>query len=264
MRQYNVWQLGIILVQWQQAECTAGIHKNQGDALVPREMVEKAYKPFVEYTRRECELLQLQAGKDRCDKFLIALRDALPWSELGTQAKVLQEAIQAELLYRRFAFVPMEKAEIWDKRSVSWSRIWEKFQEAKVDSERAIDCYALEQNTACVFHLMRVAEFGLRALAKKLGVKLIDKGKPQPIEYATWEKVIVAIKNKLAAAHAMSKGPRQRSKLQFYSNAADHCTYIRDVWRNDVAHTRGNYNDGEALGVVTRVRQFMELLATSI
>jgi hypothetical protein len=59
----------------------------------------------------------------------------------------------------------------------------------------------------------------------------------------------------------MAKSPRRKQQLQFYSDAADQCTYIRDIWRNEVADTRGTYNDGESLGIMTRVRQFMQLPA---
>jgi hypothetical protein len=57
---------------------------------------------------------------------------------------------------------------------------------------------------------IRVAEFGLRNIARKVGVRLTDKHKPQPIEYATWDKVITAIKNKHTAAHAMPCQRMQR------------------------------------------------------
>jgi len=45
---------------------------------------------------------------------------------------------------------------------------------------------AIEANTAAVFHLMRVAEHGLRTLAYDRRIK-VPKG---PIELATWDDVI--------------------------------------------------------------------------
>ena len=61
----------------------------------------------------------------------------------------------------------------------------------------------------------------------------------------------------------MSKGRRKAAQLQFFSDAADQLTYIRDIWRNEVSHTGRRYNDSEAMAVMVRVRAFMELLATS-
>jgi len=216
---------------------------------------------MLQYSRDVCTRAELTAALNRIDKFESALRYNFTWQELYNQSKVLVEAIESELPFRRFAIVETAKANVLDHVSQDWGAVWGKFPDTKEDSERAIECYALEQNTACVFHLMRVAEHGLRIVARRVGVKLTDKGKPQPIEFATWEKVISAIKNKISLAHGMAKGSRRKQQLQFHSDAADQCTYIRDIWRNEVAHTRGVYNDGEALGIITRVRQFMELLA---
>jgi hypothetical protein len=262
MRHYNVWQLGIVLGFLGDAQAVAHFRKGTtSDSPVPRERIDQYYKPSVEYAQRQCADIELSAALHRCDLFLIALRDGILWSELGHQAQALLEAIEGELKYRRFAFVQTPKAKILDEFRKDWATVLETFPNAEEDVKHAVECYALEQNTACVFHLMRVAEHGLRAVGKRVGVKLTDKGKPQPIEFATWEKVIAAIKNKITAAHAMSKGVHRKQQLQFYSDAADQCAYIRDIWRNEVSHNRGSYNDGEAAGVMTRVRQFMELLA---
>ena len=48
-----------------------------------------------------------------------------------------------------------------------------KIRSAKGDIMDAVDAYALGLNTACVFHLMRIAEHGMRALARERKVKLI-------------------------------------------------------------------------------------------
>jgi hypothetical protein len=261
MRHYNVWQLGKVLAYWKEAECFCALNGNMGLA-VPSEMVEGSYKPMLKYTRQQCELLELGAALVRCDKFELYLRQpAVSWPEIRNQATVLTEAIEGELTYRRFAFVSTPKAKLLDEFRKDWATVLEKFPATEEDVQHSVECFALEQNTACVFHLMRVAELGLREVAKRVSVKLTDKGKPQPIEFATWDKVIQGINTKIIAARSMPHGPRKNKQLQFHSQAADQCTYIRDIWRNEVSHTRKSYNDGEASGVVTRVREFMELLA---
>jgi hypothetical protein len=121
------------------------------------------------------------------------------------------------------------------------------------------NCYAASQYTATVFHCMRVAEFGLRKLAANsfLRVKLMHKNKPCPIEYADWQKVIDAIRSKIARVRRRPVGPKREADLQFFSNAADHCEYMKDIWRNELAHTRRFYNSGEALSVINRVKDFV-------
>ncbi len=48
--------------------------------------------------------------------------------------------------------------------------------------------------------------------------------------------------------------------LQFYSAMADQCEYIKDIWRNEIAHTRRTYSKEEALGVINRVKEFVKEL----
>jgi hypothetical protein len=107
---------------------------------------------------------------------------------------------------------------------------------------------------------MRVSEHGLRALAKKVRVSLRDNNKPCPIEYATWNKVLEAVDNKIKTSRGKSAGPKKNGELMFYSDAASHCRHIRDIWRNEVSHTRTRYNEHEAFAAMNRVADFMKLL----
>ena len=261
MRHYNVWQLVTAVSMLSGTEALAA---KDGDGPVPRERIDQYYRPAIEYARQQCASSELSAAVVRCDRFLIALRNGLLWSDLKNQAKFLIEAIQGELRYRRFAFVPTAKATILDNVSKDWADAWAKFPSLKEDTERAIDCYVLEQDTASVFHLMRVAELGLRALANKLRVKVTHKGKTCPIEYGDWEKVITEIKNHIAQVRTLPAGPKKQAKLEFHSDAADHCVFMKDIWRNNVSHTRKAYNDSEALAVLSRVKGFVDFLATHI
>jgi hypothetical protein len=262
MRSYNVWQLAHSLAYLTQMQLDAEERlRAQEDAKVPVERMNNWYVPLLKLCQAECERLELTAAINRMHPFNLEIRQGISWSEMRNQAKALLEAIHSELCFRRFAFVTTAKATLHDTFALQWGVIWTQFPDVKEDSQDAVDCYALEKNTACVFHMMRVAEMGLRSIAKKVKVKLTDKKEPLPVEFATWNKVIDGIKTKIAAVRTKPKSTRQNEQLQFYSDAADQCTYIRDLWRNDVSHHRKSFNDGEALGVLTRVQQLMEFLA---
>ena len=110
---------------------------------------------------------------------------------------------------------------------------------------------------------MRVTEYGLRWLARRLKVRLTDKGRRQPLEYADWQKVITECQNQLRTTRQLAKGPKRQERLAKYSRAADHCDYMREIWRNDVSHTRRAYRGTEAEAVIQRVREFMQFLASS-
>jgi hypothetical protein len=116
-------------------------------------------------------------------------------------------------------------------------------------------------NSSRRFSPVAYAEYGLRKIAKTLHVTVKDNGKIRPIEYADWNKVITGIKNKIGKARTLPAGPRKSEELEFYSRAADQCEYMKDIWRNEISHTRKLYKKNEAFGAIERVKDFMTLLA---
>ncbi len=133
---------------------------------------------------------------------------------------------------------------------------------ALAEAMNAGNAYAAGLHTACVFYCMRVAEYGLRKLAANtmLRVKISDRGKPCPIEYGTWGKVLTAIRNKITKIRAKPDSFKKEAELQFFSDAADHCEYMKDIWRNEISHTRRSYKKEEALSVINRVKEFVSAI----
>lgn len=263
MRQYNVWWLTIALIHLKDAECGGGSFHDTAlstikDSPVPRDLADTFYSPLITYTEAQCRVLELGAAIARCGKFHICLRDGLSWRELATQAKVLREAIESQLCDRRFAVVQTAKAKIFDEVSKDWAIVWEKFPSSQKDSKFAVECYALEQDTACVFHLMRVAEYGLRALARERKVKL---PKNRPLEWAEWNEIIVAIGKKVDAIANQKRGPKRDAALEFYRGALGQFQAFKDAYRNHVMHARGIYDEHQAASVLSHVRDFMSRLA---
>lgn len=76
-----------------------------------------------------------------------------------------------------------------------WQPVLSAFNSSSRDIRAGVDCVALEDYPGCVFHMMRVAEIGLRSIAKKLGVKTVKKNKP--VEYAMWNEVIGTIRTRI-------------------------------------------------------------------
>jgi len=173
--------------------------------------------------------------------------------------KTFRQNIETELSKRKFIFILEQNAKYFEQNKLFGEAVYEKFENARQDIKDAGNSLAAGLPIACVFHLMRVAEIGLRHIAAKVGVKLQDKGKPQPIEYATWDKVLSGIQSEINKAKAMPQGPRKARRHSFFSEAAEYCSYLKEM-RNEVSHTRKRYNENEALGAMQRVKSFMELL----
>jgi HEPN domain-containing protein len=114
--------------------------------------------------------------------------------------------------------------------------------------------------TACVFHSMRAAEIGLRALGNELGVSFPDK----PIELAEWANILDQAESKIVAMKALPRGTEKDEQLHFYSQAALQFRYFKDAWRVRVSHARENYEEAAAIRVFNHTMEFFETLATRL
>jgi hypothetical protein len=213
-------------------------------------------------------LHKLGAGIDLDTSLLAHLKELhdtgkdRPALVVSTKLECILDGVLENLQHRMFMYVPADQATYWNNSKMFGPEFLVVFPFAAVlELVEAGNCFTAARYTACVFHYMRVAEHGLRILARSVKVKLTDKGRPQPIEYATWDKVIQGIRARIADIRKKPHGPKKEQKLQFYSDAADHCEYMKDIWRNETAHTRRLYKKPETLGVINRVRDFSQLLA---
>jgi len=212
----------------------------------------------------ECDRLDLKEAANRVAVLEMRLKQDCSLGAAHIELQNLNTAIMVGLTERKFAFIRPGLDAYFEKDKLFGEDVYEKFEFARQDVKEAGNCLSAELYTAAVFHLMRVSEHGLRRLAKKLKVTLTHKGKYQPVEYAEWDKTITAIKNKISGIRSFNPGPRRQAQLEFYSDAADHCTFMKDVWRNNVSHTHKPYIEPEALSVFNRVRDFMVFLGKQL
>jgi hypothetical protein len=182
---------------------------------------------------------------------------------LKTRMTTILDGLENNLASRLFMFIPSDRARYFGDLTV-WPSSGKFDSSVQFDMMEAGTCYAAGRDTATVFHAMRVAEHGLRGLAKKLRIKLTHKQKNCPIEFADWEKIVTEIKNKIVSIRQLPTGQKRQTKLGFYSDAADHCLFMKDIWRNNVSHTRKPYKQSEALSVLERVRDFMKFIGENL
>ncbi|MFI5024454.1 MAG: hypothetical protein ACHQRJ_22725 [Alphaproteobacteria bacterium] len=108
--------------------------------------------------------------------------------------------------------------------------------------------------------MMRVAEIGMRALARERQVSFPN----HPVEWAEWEKIIDEIESKAKAATAMSpRGPARDAARSFYTAAVAQLRAFKET-RNQIMHMRGDFDELDALRAVNQVRDFMNGLSAKI
>jgi hypothetical protein len=255
---YNEFQLPYDLVTW---------GRNKFGQLA----AQSSQQGKLSQAQKDKLLNTLSEAKQTCDKLECALSleiirqiefdysrpDRFPfYHEASTALIQLLNCMGTEISERHFAFIPKEKARFFEQGRLFGPDVNYAFPEAQDEIRDAGNCIAADLNTAAVFHLMRAAEHGLRSLAKHLKVKI--KGQ---LDYADWGTVLARMDDKLTAIERKPRGKKKSEELEFYRLIQSECKALKDVWRNNVMHTRGRYNHKEATGVLQRVQDFLVRLA---
>jgi len=168
----------------------------------------------------------------------------------------LRNAIDTELKQYFYYQYPKEKARVFVNWQSDWAPTLKAFPSTFTDANLATDCYALGQDVASVFHSMRILETGLKAIAADVGLTF---------DLQQWHNIIEQIEAKITTERkTLPKGEPRNERLQFLSEAAKEFFYFKDGWRNYVSHNRANYDEHQALGVLSHVRSFMNHLASRL
>lgn len=219
-------------------------------------------KEIVEAVSAVANELDLKTAKHRLMHFELALRYSMTEADYKSEIKVLRDAIKHDLSERRFYHYPPAKLDVLMKFYPQWKQISEAFPPVREEALSATDCYALDHNTASVFHCMRVAEYGLRALAKERRVRL---PRDKPIDWGQWQEIIREIAKEAARIGDKAKpGTPKDNALSFYSGAVSDLNAFKDEYRNQVMHVRKTYDEHQALRALVKVHAFMERISERI
>jgi len=182
--------------------------------------------------------------------------------EINTAISGLLNTILRELDRHKYVYINNDNVKYFEQDKLFGDDVYDAFLSIRDEIKDAGNCLAAELYTACVFHLMRVAEYGLRALAKERGVTLKHN---KPIEYGEWgtiirgiEKTIEPIENKAQA------GPEKDAALAFYHGAIGEFRAFKDVYRNPAMHPRKRYDKYEAASAMQHVLEFMKKLSNYV
>lgn len=176
------------------------------------------------------------------------------WADYAADVRYLQKRVDEELSKVTFGFIPADRVPYYGNENLLNPKARERFPLAAREVFEAGICYANGCDTACVFHLMRAAEYGLRALAKKLRISFkTKKGASVPIDLQEWGTIIEKIESTIDAMKSLPKGRRKSDDLKFYSEVAKEFRYLKDAWRNHVMHTRTFYDEHQAMGVMAHM-----------
>lgn len=129
-----------------------------------------------------------------------------------------------------------------------------KFPSAKYDIEEAYKCLAFGRATATAFHAMRVIEYGIKAVARCIGIH--DPIKPSE---RNWGKVLAAIKSQINAKWP-TPSDRVSGDGKLFEEIYVSLDAVKNPWRNATMHVENIYTEENAEHILSSVVGFMRKL----
>jgi hypothetical protein len=174
---------------------------------------------------------------------------------LNTRVKDIDFMFRTQCDKVKFFRLTKEESRMFDNSKLFGTAVADAFSsdETTYEIREAGSCLAFGRYTATVFHLMRVLEKGLKALANELAVPFTI-----PFDYLNWQNIIEQIEATIKNLGNLKPGKYKTDTLQSYAEVAKQFRYFKDAWRNSVAHSRETYDIDQARSIFRHVQEFME------
>jgi hypothetical protein len=201
---------------------------------------------------------QLRRLKARVDSDGLGGSDELEHHQLLTVLAELEANLQIELQAWLFFSVRPDKRAFYESPAHYFGgNVVTLYSDSEVDLKAAGRCFALDEWTACVFHLMRAVEMALHKWANQLGA--VQK---VPVTEANWQEIIDGAHKALKEIEALPRSKERASDLEYFGETTAQFSSFKNAWRNHVAHGRQCYDEKRANEVMEAVRAFMGRLAS--
>ena len=155
-----------------------------------------------------------------------------------------------------FVLSPHEQDYFEPKSPLFGKEFEDKYPPGAAELDEAAECLALGRPTACVFHLMRLMECGLRAAAACLGAPAPTSGGDR-----NWGNILRDIRG---AMEAKTKGATwaKSGDKDYFGDVYVFLDAVRVAWRNPTMHVEKTYTEDQSEHVLVAVRGFMMKLAS--
>jgi hypothetical protein len=155
-----------------------------------------------------CESLWLPTAMHRASRLTVALGTTATYETILREIEELWNALDHDSYEQFFYHYPTERLPYLRQYKVEWKLPLEAFPSIEPEIEAGVDCYALTHNTSCVFHMVRIAEVGLRTIGRERGVKKVRK--KVPIDWGTWGDVLKGIEPAIDQIRRKANGPKNK------------------------------------------------------
>lgn len=172
--------------------------------------------------------------------------------EIVAASHNLTTAMSAELeKHHTYVVEPREAALIDDGPAAFGLDVLVVFPEVRADVSAAAYCRAYELWTACVMHLMRVAEVGIDRLADHV----------QAPRGNSWGATAANLSKELENARKVGGDGTAK---QWLSEAGSYLNFVKNGFRNPAMHPEKTFDREQAIAIYDNTRAFIRLLAARL
>lgn len=169
--------------------------------------------------------------------------------------ETIYRSFRAELSSLQLRVVPREKNGYINEKWLTETLLFTKYPDTVDEMKRAGRCYAYGENTACVFHLMRVAEFYFTKVAQSLQDTFDPKN---------WSEISRLIGKKMEQKYP-EKSAEWRAQEPFYAEVLCDLQAFGRAHRNPALHDlERKYDEGEAKRLLDIVESFATHVAKQL
>jgi hypothetical protein len=257
----NALSFADLRLQEHLAKPIAGFGLPGGRNLDPEEKVAQDLVKYISDIIPMCDGQELEPVVDKLNRLKNVIVTAsmrtpldgrfLQTSDVLRDLEHIRDDFMGHLRCKAFYHIRRDLVAYYSQEELFGPTVYRKFGKAREDIERAGNCLALGEPTACVLHLMRALEAVIARLAAKLKVPIDPRD--------TWGTILgkmdAAIK---ALPHATAT---QQRKKDLWSECRANLFHVKNAWRDPSMHPRRNYDEKQATQILTAVRAFLEQLA---
>ena len=209
----------------------------------------------------------------------------ITFNEFDREIDILSGRIDDQIDELIFGFIPKDKGRFFEAEKLFGNEVFDNFPSAREEIKEAGNSYALNVNTACVFHLMRVVEIGARAMywqmtkRKNVVIEKYKKGvakkmlESKPMELCDWNTLIKGFNLALEKLESgKSKSITKNQSHAYFNRLVKIFDNFRSGWRNVISHgneidsssKRTLFKEGETSDLMRDTERFMRLLAERV
>ncbi len=172
----------------------------------------------------------------------------------------INNRIHDELATYLIMAIPQRRVEEYYENLIPFGqRVADNFPSANFDIEESGKCFTLARYTACVMHLQRTLEIGLKSYGNYLGVmNLITTAQP------SWNLVLDQTRREIKERNDRNNNSKiwtLNEEKEFCENIQPFLEAVRTAWRNPSMHADAKYTEDEAEDIFNAVKRFMRNLA---